>query len=311
MNTLRDQFRDLPDELPSPGSGRTRARFDELFRIATISPTLGRLAEAHYDGAAILREAARSPEDDARYGVWAAGGPDPPTLTLRRDTWHLTGQKRWCSGASLVTHALVVAHRNGSEALVLVELSRQGVQLHAPSWKSSSFAAADTRSVSFDLDIADDDIIGPDGWYGERPGFWHGATGVAAVWAGCAQGLMDRALPRWRDDSHALAHLGAIDADLSAMKMILNAAADEIDTANNGGADGHQRALRVRHVVDAAVADVTTRVLRALGPSPFAYQEDLHRILTETDLYRRQSHAERDLEQLGRLVLRSLAAADW
>jgi alkylation response protein AidB-like acyl-CoA dehydrogenase len=304
MNTLLDQFRSLPDELPPPGSGRTRSRFEELFRIAALSPTLGRLAEAHYDGAAILREAARVPEDGALYGVWAAGGPNPPTLSFRCGTWHLTGQKHWCSGASLVTHALVVAYRDGSEALVLVDLSRSGVKLDAPSWKSPSFAAADTRSVSFNLALADEEVIGPDGWYGSRPGFWHGATGVAAAWAGCAQGLVDRALPRWRNETHALAHLGAIDADLSAMKMVLRAAADEIDTLTDNGSDGQRRALRVRHMVDTSVSDITTRIFRALGPSPFAHQEDLHRILTETDLYRRQSHAERDLEQLGRLVWR-------
>jgi alkylation response protein AidB-like acyl-CoA dehydrogenase len=302
MNTLLDQFRSLPDELPPPGSGRTRSRFEELFRIAALSPTLGRLAEAHYDGAAILREAARVPEDGALYGVWAAGGPNPPTLSFRCGTWHLTGQKHWCSGASLVTHALVVAYRDGSEALVLVDLSRSGVKLDAPSWKSPSFAAADTRSVSFNLALADEEVIGPDGWYGSRPGFWHGATGVAAAWAGCAQGLVDRALPRWRNETHALAHLGAIDADLSAMKMVLRAAADEIDTLTDNGSDGQRRALRVRHMVDTSVSDITTRIFRALGPSPFAHQEDLHRILTETDLYRRQCHAERDLEQLGRLV---------
>jgi alkylation response protein AidB-like acyl-CoA dehydrogenase len=304
MNTLLDQFRNLPDELPPPRSGDTRTRFDELFRIAALCPTLGRLAEAHYDAAAILREAGRIPQAGSLYGVWAAGGPNPPILTSRRGTWHLTGQKHWCSGASLVTHALVVAHRNGTEALVLVDLSQLGVTLHAPSWKSSSFAAADTRSVSFDLAVADDEIIGPDGWYGGRPGFWHGATGVAAVWAGCAQGLVDRVLAQWRTDPHALAHLGAIDADLSAMKMILHAAADEIDTLNDNGNDGQQRALRVRHIVDTTVSDITTRIFRALGPSPFAHQENLHRILSETDLYRRQCHAERDLEQLGRLASR-------
>ena len=304
MNALLDQFRNLPDELPPPGSGRTRTRFDELFRIAAISPTLGRLAEAHYDGVAILREAGCVPQDGALYGVWAAGGPKPPTLTFRSGTWHLTGQKHWCSGASLVTHALVVAHRNSSEALVLIDRSRSGVKLQAPSWKSSSLAAADTRSVTFNLELTDEEIIGPDGWYGSRTGFWHGATGVAASWAGCAQGLMDRALPFWRDDPHALAHLGAIDADLSAMKMVIHAAADEIDTATDNGDDARRRALRVRHIVDTTVSDVTTRILRALGPSPFVHQEELHRILTETDLYRRQSHAERDLEQLGRLVRR-------
>ena len=55
---------------------------------------------------------------------------------------------------------------------------------------------------------------------------------------------------------------------------------------------------RVRHVVDVLVADITTRAARAVGPAPLAYLPDLHRVLAETDLYRRQCHAERDLAEL-------------
>lgn len=38
--------------LPPPGSGRTRARFRRLWSWAAVSPTLGRLAEAHHDARA-------------------------------------------------------------------------------------------------------------------------------------------------------------------------------------------------------------------------------------------------------------------
>ena len=41
-------------------------------------------------------------------------------------------------------------------------------------------------------------------------------------------------------------------------------------------------------------------VTRNVGPAPLAYRPDLHLVLTETDLYRRQCHAERDLADLGR-----------
>jgi alkylation response protein AidB-like acyl-CoA dehydrogenase len=234
--------------------------------------------------------------------VWAAGGPDPAMITHRHGAWHLNGQKPWCSGATIVTHALVVAQRGDAETLVLVDLSAPGITIHAPTWQPEAFANTDTRTVSFDLSLADYQIIGPDNWYGSRPGFWHGATGVAAAWAGSAQCLIQHLLPEWRNDAHSLAHLGAIDADMSAMRMVLRSAGDEIDSLADQGDEGRRRALRVRHLVDTTVADITTRTFRALGPAPFVYQEDVHRILTEIDLYRRQCHAERDLEQLGRLV---------
>jgi hypothetical protein len=49
------------------------------------------------------------------------------------------------------------------------------------------------------------------------------------------------------------------------------------------------------------VSDITTRIARAEGPGPLAHDPDVHLAVIETDLYRRQCHAERDLETLGRL----------
>ena len=87
------------------------------------------------------------------------------------------------------------------------------------------------------------------------------------------------------------------------MAAATTTAAAEIDAAADESADDRRRrALRVRHIVDALVADVTTRAVRAVGPAPLAYRPDLHRVLAETDLYRRQCHAERDLADLGRIA---------
>ena len=120
---------ELPDELPVPGGGRTTARFTALWDVASSDPSLGRLAEAHYDGAAILREAGHRPAPGARFGVWAAAGPDPATLTRDGHRFRLRGAKHWCSGASIVSHALLTACFEGSNALVLVDMRQGGVRL--------------------------------------------------------------------------------------------------------------------------------------------------------------------------------------
>ncbi len=301
---LQTSLAELPDELPGPGAGHTTTRFTALWDLASSDPSLGRLAEAHYDGAAILREAGHRPGTGARFGVWAAGGPDPATLTRVGDRFRLSGAKHWCSGASIVSHALLTACFEESHALVLVDMRHGGVRLCEPTWSSPAFAAVDTRTVVFDdAPIENDAIVGTNDWYLHRPGFWHGAVGVAACWAGSAQGLVERLRPQWPSNSHAIAHLGAIDAALWAMGAAITAAAAEIDAAADESADDRRRrALRVRHIVDTLVADVTTRAVRAVGPAPLAYRPDLHRVLAETDLYRRQCHAERDLAELGRLT---------
>jgi hypothetical protein len=57
------------------------------------------------------------------------------------------------------------------------------------------------------------------------------------------------------------------------------------------------RALTVRHLVEQACTDVLRRLPRAYGPYPLAMEENISRRYQELDLYLRQSHAERDLEE--------------
>ena len=140
------------------------------------------------------------------------------------------GTAPWCSGATVVEGALVAAEADDGAALVLVRLDAHGVQLCEPTWVSPAFAETDTRSVAFDVEVDDDAVIGRGGWYVERPGFWHGAVGVAACWAGCVEGSSAR-VPLWRDDPHARAHLGAIDALSWSMAAALAGAAAEIDAS--------------------------------------------------------------------------------
>ncbi len=296
-------FDELPD-LPPPGSGQTIERFRRLWALAERSPSLCRLLEAHHDAKSILAEAAVAVPDAWRFGVWAAGGPRPLVLEQVCGRWRLHGEKAWCTGASLVSHALVSAGEGDSSSLVLVDMSAAGIELLPSSWMSPAFADIDTRTVSFDIALGEEDVIGAAGWYLQRPGFWHGAVGVAACWAGCASGLLHRVVDEWRDDPHALAHLGAIDADIWTMRAVLAQAAAEIDADPSDSATGYRRALRVRHIIDTLVADVTTRLARAIGPGPLAHQPELHTVLSEVDLYRRQCHAERDLQQLGSLCHR-------
>jgi hypothetical protein len=62
------------------------------------------------------------------------------------------------------------------------------------------------------------------------------------------------------------------------------------------------RALEVRHLVEQLCTDALRRFARALGPAPLAKNADVARRYKELDLFLRQSHAERDLEALGRAL---------
>jgi alkylation response protein AidB-like acyl-CoA dehydrogenase len=294
-------------DLPAPGSGATRARWAALVALGRADCTLARLAEAHTDALAILAElGSPPPAAGTRWGVWAA---EPPTARVEAAPldggWRLDGVKAWCSGATLLSHALVTVHAPDGRRLLAVELDRPGVVPEAPGWAADGMTGSDTRTVRFDdVRLPATAAVGAPGQYLDRPGFWHGAVGVAACWYGGAAGIagtLAEAAGRRDPGPHALAHLGALDAGLAAARALLDAAADEIDADPlDLGGTGHRTALRVRAVAERLAAEAIDRVGRALGPGPLATDRSHARRVADLQVYVRQHHAERDLAELGR-----------
>jgi alkylation response protein AidB-like acyl-CoA dehydrogenase len=235
--------------------------------------------------------------------VWAAQPPGSGLTTTRAARgWRLTGLKQYCSGARVCTGALVTAA--APDGMRLFAVATGGLTPVPGSWPATGMAGSDTLNVDFDDVPAEP--VGPPGGYTGRPGFTHGGVGVAACWYGGARAIADALLgaARRRDvGPHALAHLGAADIALTSARAALDRAADEID-ADPSDLDraGPVRALRVRAQVEAAAAEVMTRVGRALGAGPLGHDEAHARRVADLTVYLRQHHAERDLAQLGTLV---------
>jgi alkylation response protein AidB-like acyl-CoA dehydrogenase len=309
--TLHQRFRELEASgalnLPAPGSGNTADRHRKLLEIGREDLSLARLAEAHVDALAILSEAGTDPPAPGMlYGVWASESKQHQlTLHCSDGKWLLSGVKMFCSGAGLVDRALVTV-RTLEPRLLDVNLSGQTstITIDASDWIAGAFAETQTATVTFhNTVVAEEDFVGGPNWYLTRPGFWHGACGPAACWAGGAIGLVDYALDQGRDDAHGLAHLGAMSADEWALRAFLEAAGDEIDHHPDDPKEACIRALRVRHLVVQACNDVLSRLPRAFGPRPLAYDAHISRCCQELGLYITQSHGERDLESLGRQLL--------
>ena len=304
---LLSRMRELVEEaLPLPGAGDTAGRHRRLMAIGQEDLSLARLAEAHWDAVAILAEAGRPAACGVLYGVWAAEKPGQALQLVAQPGggFALSGEKAWLSGAGLVDRALVSA---GDSLLVEVDLRAHAdrVAFDGSGWKTEAFRETRTAMGRFDaVPVAAEAVIGGPGWYTGRAGFWHGACGPAACWAGGAAGLVELAMRTTRKDAHTVAHLGAMRADVWALGAYLDVAGREMDAGEDSGADARVRALTVRHLVEQACTDVLRRLPRALGPVPLAMDEEFQRRYAELDLYLRQSHAERDLEALGLGVLR-------
>ncbi|AAS05786.1 acyl-CoA dehydrogenase [Mycobacterium avium subsp. hominissuis] len=301
-------------ELPLPASGRTAERWQRLAELAAENIVAARVAEAHVDAVAILHElGGKPPEPGQLWSVWAAEAPDAVlTATDIRGAYLLNGTKVWCPGAGFCTHALVTARRDdGTPGLFAVTVTDPTVKALPSTWWNAGMAGSDTRPVQFTNTHAV--AVGDPGDYLIRPGFWHGAIGVAACWLGGARRVADplyRCAASQSADAYSLAHLGAVDAALAAGDAMLAAAAAQVDADPFDRAGTAQLlARRVRTVVEHAVDEAITRTGRALGPGPLCQDGRHAQRVADLSIYIRQSHAERDLAELGRLAGRRAVRA--
>ena len=297
-----------------PGAGRTARRWHLLRTLARWDVAVGRLVEAHLDATAILAELGGAPaagpaRADRVWAVWAAEPPDGPVVARQdADGWTLTGRKPWCSAAAFATDALVTARAGDDRRLFAVDVAAARAAGRARTSPGGWAAAgmAQTSTWPLDLDGVPATPVGGVRGYLDRPGFWHGAAGVAACWLGGADAVLAPLVARavsGRLDPHGLAHLGAADAAVHAAAALLDTVAarvdaDPLDAAGTAQVD----ARRVRAAVEHAATTALDRTGRALGAAPLCLDAGHARAVEDLTVYLRQSHAERDLEALGTLV---------
>jgi hypothetical protein len=293
------------DRLPLPGSGATLARWQALAAVGAHDLALAKLYEGHLDAVAILTEANLADlADQSLWGTWCAEAPD---ARLQFDGSAVSGRKAWCSGAADVSHALVSCWNEAGEAcLAAVAMQQGGVQVTGDGWHAVGMAGS--RSVDVLFKHAAATPVGAPGFYVSRPGFWHGGAGVAACWYGAAQALAlalhaavaQRIAAGQAVDPHRLAQLGEVDVALQTTAALMRVAAAHIDAAP--GENAMAIALRVRLAVEQCAGIVLHAVGRALGAGPLCKDERIARLYADLPVFLRQSHAERDLETLGRAI---------
>ncbi|SFN39779.1 acyl-CoA dehydrogenase [Variovorax sp. OV329] len=290
------------DQLPLPGAGQTLLRWRMLAEVAALDLSLAKLYEGHTDAMAILAElSGPSPEAGSLWGTWCAEPPDARVQIRGAGTGavRLNGRKSWCSGAAEVSHALVSGWtEDGKPWLAAVALRQAGVRVTREGWPAVGMAASGSVDVVFE--DAEATAVGAPGDYLSRPGFWQGGGGIAACWFGGAAGIARTLRARCANssDAHRLAHLGAVEAALRPALALLRETAAWIDAHPQDSAQ--TPALTLRLAVEAAAQQVLQHASRALGAGPLCRDERLARAVADLPIYLRQSHAERDLESLGR-----------
>ncbi|WP_460149265.1 acyl-CoA dehydrogenase [Pseudomonas sp. H1_A03] len=291
------------DQLPLPGSGQTLERFSRLAQVAGHDLRLCKLFEGHTDALAIIAELdSPLPPLGSTWGMWAA---EPPTakVHVRKEGHRLIvqGRKAWCSGAAVVSHGLLTAwDEEDRQQLVAVHMDQPGITVTDEGWNAVGMAA--TGSVEVVFDGAWGLAVGGPGDYLARPGFWQGGIGIAACWYGAVQRLAEvlREQCNKRPESHALAHLGAVDSALNSAACVLRASAEHVDREPQ--ADARALAQQTRACIEDTVEQVIRHVGRAVGAGPYCKDPHFAQLMADLPVYVRQSHAERDLAGLGELA---------
>lgn len=309
IDQLRRVATDGARHVPLPASGATAQRFAVLAAFAEDDLALGRLVEGHLDALAILSEAGMEPaHPEATYGVWAARSRHRRTLArLEKDGWHLSGEKAFCSGSVQLDRALVTAETPDGYRLFDVSVPLSVTEARAGSWPAVGMAESLSETLVFGgPPLSERCAIGPPGFYLQRPGFWFGATGVAACWSGGARGLVTRTVAAMEATSSEgqLAELGHTIAHVDAIRGLLEWAGGEIDgDPSDSGSGARHRAMVTRHAVHHAAQQVLGHVAAAGGAGPLCHDGSQARRAADLQVYLAQYHGPQDATVLGRFAV--------
>ncbi|MFM0751965.1 acyl-CoA dehydrogenase [Paraburkholderia strydomiana] len=299
---------DRAPRMPLPGQGETLSRWRVLADVSAHDLGLVKLYEGHTDALAILAELhGPTPPSGSKWGVWASESPNARVRATRQTTGSngadvvLDGTKAWCSGAGVLSHALVTAWLDDQPVLAAVAMNHPSVSIDTSNWQAVGMQATASADVTFRGTPAT--LVGDAHAYVDRPGFWHGGAGIAACWYGAAAriGEVLRDACRQHADPHRLAHLGAVDCALAGAASVLRETATHIDAHPH--AIVQREALRARLVVEDAATAVMRHTTRALGAGPLCRNGRFARAMADLPVFIRQSHAERDLAALGETLL--------
>jgi alkylation response protein AidB-like acyl-CoA dehydrogenase len=307
MFDLEHRVREMMGEtIPLPAIGSTAVRLRRLYEAGREDLSVAKLIEAHWDAIAILAEAGREYQPDALYAVWASDlRGNPLTVSREGEKLTLTGSKMFCTGGKLIDHALITINLP-ERWLIDLDLRHHNldhIHMSDEPWSTVAFGETQTSMVTFnEAMFRQSDIVGEHEWYFCRKGFWQGAIGPAACWGGGASKLLDFAMENQRKDPHTLVHLAAMSSNSWAIQSLLETAGNEIDAHPQDDCRAQLLALKTRHLIEQLCTDTIRRFARAYGPFPLACNAVISRHYQELDLFLRQCHAERDLENLGAIL---------
>lgn len=273
---------------------------EHLLALGRTDVPLGRLAEGHVDAVRIHRQAGTTPVTGAAYGVWASRSR-ASGVHGRRDGsgWVLDGTLRFASGAGVLDRALVPVWLDDGDH-VLLDLDVTAWPFDDSQWRTRAMELS--RSHHYDLvgrRTAALELGGPN-FYLDRPGFFPGGVGVAAVWAGSAGrvvDLLEASVPGDRRSPGQVIRLGQARSDLATAAAVCRDAAMRLPKL---APDAVRASVTLaRTGVAGCVRRILAETRTVAGAAALAFDEDLTRAVDDLALYVAQLNADADSTWLG------------
>lgn len=290
--------------------------------VAAADASVARILDGHLNAVERLRVAAPAPLRAAelaavaagkrRLGVWGADprAGDGPPARLVGDVGEerLVGVKVFCSGAGGLDRALVAARdREGAARLAYVDLGER-VEVDRSWYRGAGMRSSESHRVRFRGARVLARLGGPDELVRE-PEFGRDAIRTAAIWAGCADAVVEAAL----DDLGAAGPPGELAGRAAGALMVGRATIDRWMEGAAARADADPTAslaalsLELRVAVAGACREIMDEAARAVGARALAAGGRLERARRDLDLMLLQHRLDAPLARAGRRVLEGRA----
>lgn len=278
---------------------------EALLGLGRTDIGLARLVEGHLDAVRIAAQAGAEVEPGALYGVWASrSGATGVRAEMAGSELILNGTLRFASGAGVIDRALVPVWVSDDHHL-LVDLDTAGLPVDTTGWQTEAMTVSHTHTLLLhDQHVSRSTIRGETDFYLDRPGFFPGGVGVAAVWAGGISRVLDTLLD-WLGDRRTPVidlRLGRIAVQRSLATSAVRQGGRQLDTvlAATPTKDELQHlGTLVRAGVGAAVHAVLDDTRTLAGPVGLAFDAALTHAIADLDLYVRQQNTDGDAAYLG------------